>query len=35
MSKNNEALFAAVDKALKELIADGTVAEIISKYIPA
>lgn len=35
MSKKNEALFAAVDKALKELIADGTVAEIISKYIPA
>ncbi len=35
MSKTNEALFEAVNKALKELIADGTVAAIIEKYIPA
>ena len=35
MSKDNEALFEAVNKALDELIADGTVASIIAKYIPA
>ena len=35
MSKDNEALFEAVNKALDELIADGTVASIIEKYIPA
>ena len=35
MSKDNEALYEAVNKALDELIADGTVASIIEKYIPA
>ena len=35
MSKDNEELFEAVNKALEELIADGTVAKIINKYIPA
>lgn len=35
VSKNNEALLAAIDTALQELIADGTVAEIIAKYIEA
>ena len=35
MNKNNPELFEAVNKALEELIADGTVAAIISKYIPA
>ena len=35
MSKDNEALYEAVNKALEELIADGTVASIVSKYIPA
>lgn len=33
VSKNNEALLEAVDKALNELIADGTVAAILNKYI--
>ncbi len=33
ISKNNEELLEAVDKALQELIADGTVASIVSKYI--
>ena len=28
-------LYEAVNKALEELIADGTVASIVSKYIPA
>ena len=35
MSKNNEKLYEAVDKALQELIADGTVQSIIDKYISA
>ena len=35
MSKDNEALYNAVNEALKELIADGTIQGIISKYIPA
>ena len=35
MSKDNEELFNAVNKALEELIADGTVASIVEKYIPA
>ena len=35
MSKNNPELYEAVNKALEELIADGTVAGIINKYIPA
>lgn len=34
MSKSNTALYEAVNAALKELIADGTVAAIIEKYIP-
>jgi len=33
ISKDNEDLLEAVDKALNELIADGTVAEIVDKYI--
>lgn len=33
--KNNTALVEAVNKALKELIADGTVQNIINKYIKA
>ena len=35
MSKDNEELFNAVNKALEELIADGTIQAIIDKYIPA
>lgn len=35
MSKDNEALYNAVNKALQELIADGTIQKIIDKYIPA
>ena len=35
MNKDNTALYEAVNKALEELIADGTVASIIAKYIPA
>ena len=35
MSKDNPELFAAVNAALKELIADGTVGAIVNKYIPA
>ena len=35
MSKDNAELFEAVNKALEELIADGTVASIVEKYIPA
>ena len=35
MSKDNAELYEAVNKALEELIADGTVASIVSKYIPA
>ena len=33
VSKDNEELLEAVDKALNELIADGTVQKIIDKYI--
>jgi len=33
ISKNNEDLLEAVDKALNELIEDGTVASIVNKYI--
>ena len=35
MNKENTKLFEAVNAALKELIADGTVKGIIEKYIPA
>ncbi len=35
MNKTNTALYEAVNAALKELIADGTIAAIIEKYIPA
>ena len=35
MSKDNEELYEAVNTALQELIADGTVQAIIDKYIPA
>ena len=35
MNKNNAELYEAVNNALKELIADGTVKGIIDKYIPA
>ena len=35
MSKDNAKLYEAVNKALEELIADGTVQAIIDKYIPA
>jgi len=35
MSKDNTELYEAVNKALEELIADGTVASIVEKYIPA
>ena len=35
MNKDNTELFEAVNKALEELIADGTVASIVEKYIPA
>ena len=35
MSKDNAELYEAVNAALEDLIADGTVAAIISKYIPA
>ncbi len=35
VSKDNPELLAEIDKALGELIADGTVAKIIEKYIPA
>ena len=34
ISKNNEALLAAINKALDELTKDGTIAKIIEKYIP-
>ena len=33
MNKDNEALYNAVNEALKELIADGTVQAIVDKYI--
>ena len=35
MSKNNTELYEAVNKAMEELIADGTVQSIIDKYISA
>jgi len=35
MNKENKELFEAVNKALQELINDGTVKKIIDKYIPA
>ena len=35
MNKENAELYEAVNAALKELIADGTVKSIIEKYIPA
>ena len=35
MNKDNKELYEAVNKALQELIADGTVKGIIDKYIPA
>ena len=35
MSKDNTALYEAVNTALEELIADGTIQAIIDKYIPA
>ncbi len=35
MNKDNTELYEAVNKALQELIDDGTVASIIAKYIPA
>ena len=35
MNKDNTELYEAVNKALEELIADGTVQAIIDKYIPA
>ena len=35
MSKDNTALYEAVNTALQELIADGTVQGIIDKYINA
>ncbi len=35
MSKDNAELYEAVNKALEELIADGTVKAIVEKYIPA
>ena len=35
MSKDNAELYEAVNKALEELIADGTIASIVEKYIPA
>ena len=34
VNKSNEALLAAINKALEELTADGTIAKIIEKYIP-
>ena len=35
MNKDNTELYEAVNKSLEELIADGTVASIVEKYIPA
>ncbi len=35
MNKDNDELFNAVNAALEELIADGTVKAIVEKYIPA
>ena len=35
VAKENEQLLADINKALKELIDDGTVKKVIEKYIPA
>lgn len=35
VSKDNEALLAAIDQAIEELTEDGTIDAIIAKYIPA
>ena len=35
MDKTRPELYAAVNAALEELIADGTIAAIVNKYIPA
>ena len=35
VNKDNEALLNAINKALEELTADGTIAKIIEKYIPS
>lgn len=35
VNKDNEELLKKIDKALEELIADGTVKKIVDKYIPA
>ena len=35
MNKANPELYQAVNAALEELIADGTVKGIVEKYIPA
>ena len=35
VSKDNPELYAAINSALEEMIADGTVAAIVEKYIPA
>lgn len=35
VSKDNEELLTAINKALDELTADGTIAKIIEKYIPS
>ena len=35
VSKDNTELFTKVNTALQELIDDGTVAQIVAKYIPA
>ncbi|NLF35000.1 MAG: transporter substrate-binding domain-containing protein, partial [Clostridiales bacterium] len=35
MAKGNTALLEAINGALAELIADGTVQAIVDKYIPA
>ena len=35
VNKNNTALLEAIDEALAELIADGTVQSIVDKYINA
>ena len=35
VSKENDELKEAIDNALKELIADGSLQKIVDKYIPA
>ena len=35
IKKGNTQLLNAINDALKELIADGTVQDIVNKYIPA